>query len=229
MSDFAIGLESIDALYQIYEGINIYEMKSMYLSRLVATRNRTKIETHSISVLWAPSNPTRGAISLQAFKENNDKMLEYAKENKGVKLYVKFHPDQSDDQLLGIEKYECEDNIVFIDKQQNLLDFIDSVYMVLSTLSLALLDAMARGIPAISLADELALRLLRKDLPIIVYKQFDDFKRLISEQLNSREAINVWKENIVKMQDEFLSNWIMDESDIKKKYTDMINEQLSSL
>lgn len=117
---------------------------------------REGINIKNPRILWAPSYPVQGQYPLFNFLEDNEKVIgEFI--DLEVDLKIKYHPHQEAGQIEQfVKKYNDYGNIEFINRYENIAEYIETSDIVITTLSTVILDAAIRNKLVVCIVNELS-------------------------------------------------------------------------
>lgn len=179
-----------------------------------------------ISVLWVPSYVLRGYTTFNTFRGNNMKILQHFKEN-GWKLYVKFHPNQLDEQVKELyEQYLNCENIQFVDKNESIYDWIEKADIIISDKSLSIFDSVVKGKPVMVLCSPLHYSIMKvHERGINIYQNIEDMFSELSNIENDWHYYQLWREKTVARQDDYFRSYIQEEGNPIKEMADILKRE----
>lgn len=179
-------------------------------------REEADIKSGKLSVLWAPSYVVRGYTTYNTFQSNNERILRKFKDN-GWELYVKFHPNQQEDQTAELyRKYANDRNIHFVDKKDSIYGWINKADVIITDKSLLVFDSIVEGKPVMVLCSPLHYSMLRRHEPgVSIYQNPEDLFIQLERLEKDLSFFADWRERTVRKQDEYFQSFMKDRDAIK--------------
>ena len=152
---------------------------------------------------------------LQGFKEN------------GWDLFVKFHPNQIDDQVKKFyEHYSDCENIRFVDKHDSINDWINKVEIVISEVSLAIFNSIAEGKPVMALCSPLHYSMIKQhEKGIKIYQNIEDMFSELSKIESDWYYYQQWREETVIRQDNYFRSYVQEGEDSIKEMANILKRE----
>lgn len=190
-------------------------------------RELMKKENEELIVLWAPSYVLGGYTTFNTFEFNNRTILKKFEES-NWKLYVKFHPVQSDDQVKTYTRqYSQSKNISFIDKNDSIFKWIEKVDVVITDKSLLIFDSIALGKPVIAICSPYHYFLIgQHQKGIQIYQNMDEMFKMLKEIEDDRTCFVRWREEVLRKQSAYFMS-LMKESDPISDIADVLKQECS--
>lgn len=156
-----------------------------------------------IKVLWAPSYILRGYGSLSNFYEKNESLFEGILNRKKIHLYVKYHPNQNEN---DINEYKRQyPNLTFIDKTKSILDCISSVDIVITDYSTVVYEAASLGKVVCSIIRNENEKNCIYDIAdyVRIYKSIEELFVDLDELLQNKSAMSKWINDSLAEQEKY--------------------------
>lgn len=164
---------------------------------------RSVLLSEEIKVLWAPSYIFRGFGSLVDFYEKNNGLFEGVQNRKKIHLYVKYHPNQNEN---DINEYKIQyPNFIFIDKTKSILDCISSVDIVITDYSTVVYEAASLGKVVCSIIRNENEKNGIYDIAdyIHIYKSIEELFVDLDELLQNKSTMSKWINDSLAEQEKY--------------------------
>ena len=162
-----------------------------------------------LSVVWAPSYPALGVTNYSSFKRTGELIIDFFNRNNNAKLFIKFHPNQAEQEISGFYAKNRSKNIKFSLKGDNIVKVMENVDIVITNCSLTIIDAVLQQKAVICVVDKVEYELVRQhEKGIVIITKYENLEELL-EQLKSNEIYRQqWLDDCLEKQNLYFSSMI---------------------